>query len=216
MTQETKMLIENPEFQEAVLAMREKWAVELREAEESEKDWDFFINEKEYREALNAILKRFSLHEEWEELVDGYILWGDDFVMRDPNAPQVIKKISDDVTDSSDEPIEFLIKVSPFTTKDEVLRAWRDAKKQMQETVPKVKKFKLWLKFKRDTMIYKLAIDGKSIEEICNTIRQKYGEDLDYGHIKKIVSNYHRRMKIKGKPPTLRTEGRKRGLLWTV
>ena len=42
--------------------------------------------------------------------------------------------------------------------------------------------------FNRDSDIFNLYLNGKSISEISSEINLKYNEDLDYGNIKKIVT----------------------------
>ena len=45
----------------------------------------------------------------------------------------------------------------------------------------------------RDTEIYILAREGKSIEEIADIIKEKFKEDLDFGNIKKIESIFRKK-----------------------
>ncbi len=60
------------------------------------------------------------------------------------------------------------------------------------DTPPKKTRRKAWTKMRRDLAIYRAGLLGKTIVAIDRSIQKDFGEELDYGNIKKIESNVRR------------------------
>lgn len=73
----------------------------------------------------------------------------------------------------------------------------------LKSTEPhKNKRRKTWKKMWRDFSIYWWRKQGKSLGEIWRLSREKFDEDLDYGNIKKIVSDVrYRKLEIGAEEP---------------
>ena len=58
-------------------------------------------------------------------------------------------------------------------------------------------KFRKWENFDRDSKIYNLYIQGRTISEIWSIILKENETDLDFGNIKKIISSFPKKAGFK-------------------
>lgn len=89
---------------------------------------------------------------------------------------------------------KIVIELRTHSTLQDVKKVWRTVEQYRKMFKLKVPKFKLWKNFERDSRVYELYSQGKTLGEIDKAINAEYKDDLDYGNIKKIVSTYRKKM----------------------
>lgn len=161
-------LTERHDFMDAVKILRSKWAP---------KD-------------IKQLLRKFHLRQSYDTLIER-LLKNESLEGIDPEAPYLevdIQKDMDEVTG------DFLFKlvIFPSTNKDDL--PWRAIKNMMQQSGRK--RIKLWKTFERDKFIYEMALSGKDTLEISGLLNSKFHIDMDYGAIKKALSQFQYKMKI--------------------
>jgi hypothetical protein len=137
-----------------------------------------------------ALIKEFGLPKTWEDIILKYILEDDIFPDYNPNG------LSLEIKNEGDRPDEeYYLRIFPQTSIKEIKDAWPDIQKKINTNKIKTRK-KTKGKLVRDMEIFRLYKTGKSISEIYTLIKKQFpSEDLDFGNIKVIISNYKKFVK---------------------
>ncbi len=210
----SKLLEANPKFQEAVNAVRSKLGID-----ESNKDREgnlkkiprnsnkvfgtgrvFFTGVQkgtDYYKYVSEILKRFNLREDlWGDSIGNYVLTGEFGLIRGEEHPV----ITDEIDPVSKEPV-IIIKLNKHTSLDDIKRRW-DIVELLKEDVfgAKSPRFQNRENLERDIDIFNLYhFKDYDVGEISFEIKSKYGQDLGYSNIRKIISSMNKEFGIKGK-----------------
>lgn len=234
--QNTKLLIVNPEFRDAIEELRKKWGIEEgnpdrtknitnlpmpdlfqldnEDAEiplsssESFKDAVYKRNTKHHKD-ITELLKRFKLDREyWIKFLWQYAVYGvhDNDTLFSETAPILRIQTQPESGES-----KILLELGKNTTLKDVKKSWYAVEAMKKFIYPNKGKFKEWKNIDRDAKIYTLSEQEKTIDEISSVLL-KDGVDLDYGNIKKIVSTFKKKMKIKKVGKKLFTSKIKHGI----
>jgi hypothetical protein len=197
-------LLVNPDFQQEVEQIREQLKIEetVDEIEQSEE-----LDEKEERvaerllefidsaavqKAANNLAKKFKVPKRWVGSIAYEIVGGGFYESFAPDAIYLVVRTDKDSTEP-----EFYIKINENTTLAEIKKRWPAITEKVKMHAPKrTKSQKPWNKRWRDYAVYQYAREGKTIDEILHLVEEKFGEDLDYGNIKKIESAFRNKVGI--------------------
>lgn len=220
--QNTKLLIVNPEFREAIEELRKKWGIEEgnldriknianlpmpdlfsldnEDAEiplsssENFKDAIYKRNTKHHKD-IAELLKHFKLDREyWLKFLWQYVVYGthDDDSLFSETAP--ILRVQ---TQPESGEAKILLELGKNTTLKDVKKNWYTVEAMKKIIYPNKGKFKEWKNFERDARIYSLYAEGKTIGEIWSQIKDEFkNQDLEYCNIKKIVSTFKKKFGI--------------------
>ncbi len=177
----------NPDFEKEVKNIRNAFDIDLSETTEDEKETEkrivSFMEDVELNNKVNELRKKFKLQKQWHDMLM-------DYVVCDETLPSYyIGGLKLEI----DEKKECKLILTKETTLKEIIMAWPQIEKELGKNN---KRNKPWKKFWRDYDIYKMAEEGKSINEISKLINQRYGDNLDYGNIKKIESSFRKKVGI--------------------
>lgn len=231
--QAKKMLEADTRFQKAVLDIQNKWHIQ-RDDPEREENMSQFPEAKTYTligheliysyriinkeapiyEDITKILKQFNLSgESWFDAISHYVL----FNKFSPGFLGIQEAETEPSIVEDKDPISGLptisIKLGQKTTMDDVKNIWSGVeeirKSYEDEGLVVKKKFAYRKNFSRDSDIVNLYQKGHTISEIWAEIKDKHNQDMDFGNIKKVVSQAKQEFKTKG--PKLRTSNFKVG-----
>jgi hypothetical protein len=157
-----------------------------------------FANDPRIRTASIELAEQFDVPKRWiPSLINGIVYVGSIRISDVYDHDGIILHFPLD--EETQEP-KFLIEINENTTLTEIKKNWPAiSQKVRQHAVHSPKARKPWRKKVRDYMIYEYTQQGKSIGEISDLIKKEFEEDLDYGNIKKIESDFRKRMGISKK-----------------
>lgn len=181
------MLYLNSQFRQEVREIRDRF--EIQDEYDINEIERLFGDEILLAEA-RKLRKSLKLTSRWDDYILEYIITNETIPSYDIDGLRLEIK-----TDSVNEK-EYLLHLTENSTLKDIILTW-----PMIEKLVGVKKSreKPWKKFWRDYTIYELNNEGKTLSEIYKIINDKYGEDLDYGNIKKIASSFKKRLNISNK-----------------
>ncbi len=147
------------------------------------------INKLAPLNALNddvwGLITKYCLIPKWHSGIKNYLLYNDPKNMGIDIGVTVafgwdhgIRKIS--------------LEIDKDTTLDDLKRVWSWARKMFRNKTNT--KFQPIKNFDRDKRIYNLDKEGKTIDEIGETVQTEFNQDLDYNHINLILSRYKKRI----------------------
>lgn len=188
-----KKLVINEKFQSAIKKIRVEFGIKVMEGMTSSKI-KRFNQDPELIKKAKKLTRDLGLPQTWQGVVHQYILW-DEFYFPDYD-PEALFLETRKESKTSEE--EFYLRVFPHTSIKDIEQAWTTIQKEIN---PKgIQRKRIEKKFNRNARISYLAGNGKRLSEIWTTIRKEFGEDMDYGNIKVVISNYLKfRRGIKGK-----------------
>ena len=155
---------------------------------------------------MQNLLSSLKISLSWEDIVHQYIVdntlypYNSDSIHITKNKRGLILEINPDNSD------DIILRVGPETVLSDFKTAWDKIRNIRKYVPPRKRKRTLFI---RNYEIFLMARDGKNINQICTYIEKKYGDskDLDYGNIKKIVSEFYTRLRIpKKERPKLKTK----------
>lgn len=197
------------DFKDAVKKLRHKWNIDTDflsgDSEEASTEWLRFLENNELREDVKDLLAFLSLSLSWLGVAHMYIVDDNFYSYNDTSHWITSNPLGLVLEQDLENPDNIILRVGAETAWPDFKIAWEEIKKIRGIVTPRKRERKLFL---RDYEIFSLAKNGKTIPEICTTIEDKYGKskDLDYGNIKKIVSDFYTRLKIsKEERVTLKT-----------
>lgn len=175
----------NPEFKEEVENIRDTFDITLDETMEDTKEAErkviSFIEDDKLNKRVEELRKKFKLQKQWRNMLMDYVIFNETL----PN--YYIGGLKLEIDDED----EYKLILTKDTTLKEIILAWPAIEKELGKSKTRDKP---WRKFWRDYDIYKMAEDGKTVNEICSLICKKYGEDLQYGNIIKIESSFRKKI----------------------
>jgi len=225
-------LLANPEFQKDVELFRIKWGVEPKNPKrlenlkkldahgfkyannpEKPSNDDFlilFAQREPYYQDVTKIADRFRLDRTyWLGFVWRYIKYGIAEPLEIASETIPFVRPGRSIDDWGKMP-RIIIELGRNSTLRDVKAVWHYVEELRRTFKLELPKFKEWKNFDRDFKIYQLAEQGKSIGEIWLAFKQQEGVDLDFGQIKKIVSEFPKKAGLKRKPIKLVTSKFKR------
>jgi hypothetical protein len=195
--EEVFRLIIRPDFEEKIQAIREKHDIPVDDLEiptpENESAYLHFSESSSIRNEALALIKQFKISENWLDLLITHIVCNQFVPSGDMDPDGLILEV--DLETNSSTPKKYLLHLNSETTLDEIKKAWPTIKKQVR--AGRYRRKKPWKNFWRDYEIYSLASRGKTITEIDMAIQLKFkGQNLDYGNIKHIESDFRKKLGI--------------------
>ncbi len=193
-----QILLANPFFDVEVDKIRVTWNIDRSinpdEYERgNDESYDSYLermmNDVSFTNDIAELRKKFKLHRGWTWFLEEYVLTGSSSI--DPDKGERIRLAGDDEQNNGEAVTEHI----KSTYKYSDLRGRRLINKP-------------WQTLQRDKAVYNLARKGKTIKEIAAIILSEFGDDLDYGHIKKIVSDYPKKLRL---PPSMRVRNLRTG-----
>lgn len=186
-----------PSFEKAVVALRKKWEIDTdylsSNTKEAQDDWMRLLENTDLLTDVQELLKKFNLSQSWDEVVQQYVVDNDTYYYKD-ESPFITKNSRGLVMlVSMENPDDIVLRVGPETIFSDFKKAWEKIKQYRK--VPQSRK-RVRTQFIRDYEIFNQARSGASIATIHAYIKEKYSDDLDFGNIKKIVSEFYNRLKI--------------------
>jgi len=187
----------NPSFDKAVLELRKKWEIDTdyltSNTKEAQDDWMRLLENTSLHADVQKLLTDLNISLSWDEVVQQYVVDGDTYYYKDESS--FITKNSKGLVLSvnMEEPYDIVLHVGPETIYSDFKKAWKKIEKYRKVPLPRKR---VRTQFIRDYTIFTQARNGASIQTIHAVIKNKFGEDLDYGNIKKIVSEFYNRLGI--------------------
>ena len=173
-----------PDFIKRMDKLCEDWQIEY---DMEDKKRHELMESRELRDSVSEILKELNIPISFDDLVHQYLLFGFPCQISDvlPDPDGLIIK-------TTDKNAKIIVEIGQKTTKEDYSKAWDIIKDCRLTPSRKKERPNFW----RNYEIYKLAREGKAIDEIYNFLKSEFGCDLDYGTIKKNLSSFCDRLKI--------------------
>jgi|SRR3989338_7735280 len=186
-------IIMRPDFEEEIAKARKELGINIKElrSNDSNDTYHRFLEMKKrpkVRAAAERILKRLGIKKSRFDLVVHYLAVDDWIGVRDADNIALIG--------SKDGKRSVYIRVNKDTSLREIASNWKEITKEIKKINGKPSKRKVWKTMDRDHLIYLLASNGVPIPEIYRDVLQLCGEDLDYGNIKRIESNFRKKLNV--------------------
>ena len=186
-----------PTFEKAVTALRKKWEIDTdylsSNTKEAQDDWMRLLENTNLLTDVQELLKKLNLSQSWDEVVQQYVVDNDTYYYKD-ESPFITKNSKGLVMSVNMENLDdIVLHVGPETIFSDFKKAWEKIKKLRKVSLPRKR---VRTQFIRDYEIFNQARSGASTATIHAHVKEKYGDDLDFGNIKKIVSEFYRRLKI--------------------
>ena len=186
------------DFKEAVEELRKKWSIDTDalsgSSKEAEDDWLYYLENSDLHSDVMNMLKKLKLSSSWADVAHQYVV--DDSTYRYNDSSHFITKNENGLvleTGFDDKDGKIILRVGPETVFSDFKIAWGKIKRLRKYAPPRRRNRE---KFIRDYEIFSMAKSGVTINKIWRHIRDKYGEDLEYHTIKKVVSEFYTRLKI--------------------
>ena len=177
---ESANLMRNSDFKKQIKNIRKNWNIDIKETKNKKVDnlIDTLLDDINFDKQISSLIKNFNLSQTWRDWLFKFIVHNKSFDSFDPYGNIIVQEINNCVS-------EFYIKAGPHVTNEDAKRALLVIKTIKGETNVRARK-KIYAE--RDYYIYNLSIKGKSTIEISSLVKKKYRQELDYGHIQKIIS----------------------------
>ena len=230
--QTLKLLLVKPDFQDAVEEVRVKWGInksnrnreqnlkkltagefvykDTSEGRDGDPDWHIISqpNSPLYQDMFK-LLERFRIDRYLMPAVFKLAKHGDvgdvDWLYAETMPLVTFKKPEKDW----DTQPRIVIELRTNSTLQDVKKIWRNVEQYRKMFKLKTPKFKLWKNFDRDSRIYELYLQGKTLGEIDKVINEEYGADLQYGNIKKVVSSFKKKFGLNDKKKLITSKVRR-------
>lgn len=199
-----------PDFQEAVKALRNKWSIDpsflSEDSEEAKERWLDFLENTSVQADVRDMLRVLKISSGWEDVVHQYLVEDSGYAYNSQNV-SVTKNPNGLVLEQNLDEGDFVIRVGPEATFDDLKKAWYEIKETRKS--PKSRK-RNRENFLRDLTIFHLVQRGKTLGEIYRQLEEDGFGDIEYGNIKKIYSTFATKVKIdKKNRPKLKTSASK-------
>lgn len=137
---------------------------------------------------IQYMLIRFNLPDSWYNFLKRYILYND--IFPESYDPNIALEIGKDLRGMK----KVSLLLNDKTSREDFLKVWPEIRKEFRGK-QKAKRRRMPSEFDRDYEIFKLYEQGKSIEEICNLMEQKYGKNLEHHIVKNAVSKIRKMLR---------------------
>lgn len=187
------------DFIQAISQLQKKWEINPKifagRDQKGEEGMIKLLENDELRKDVKSILESLEISTTWEDLVLKHVVGYQLFPQTDK--VQEITKNPRGLTLVRDpEDSDYLyLRVGPETTHYDFKKSWEEIKKMKGNQALRKRGRKHPI---RDFEIFALSRENKTIKEIYTIIKNRFGKssDLDFGHIKKIVSYFNTLLKI--------------------
>lgn len=187
-------MCERPDFIDGVAAIREKWQISPDELDDSERVLK--IEDRSIHDDVLKLLKQLDIPEHWSEIVHIYVVEDSMYPYFDTNSYLTRIETGVKLYQDMEHPGKSYVVAGIDGTKEELKEAWDDLIKITGTTRRKRRNTAAQRgNFLRDFKIVQLAKNGKSVDEIYSTITKEFG-DIEYGNIRKVVTEFCDRAKI--------------------
>ncbi|GEM_PF-3947836 len=177
-----KKLVLDSHFNLAVNKIREELEISGDADDLSMEEFIHLIESSAVSEKVKALVKEFNLPKTWSDIIHRYVVEGDFTSEIDPDGLMLEISQKDEGSEK-----EYFLRISPSTSIEDIKNVWFLIQKEIGSR--KKTKKKINKKFDRDQRVYKLYLARNSTEKIAEAVKKEFGEDLDYGNIKVIISN---------------------------
>ncbi len=162
----------------------------FREAEEKRKECNAKAPLNEFRDDIWSVVRRYRLSPRWHTGIRRYLLFND------PDNLNLTAGVTM-VTTWENGMKRIALEIDGDTTLNDVKHIWPWVK-QMQKSLMyrQADKYQPIKNFDRDKRIYELSHEGKSSNDIGDTIQQEFGDSLDYNEINLAIKRYKKRLNI--------------------
>jgi|GEM_PF-3740801 hypothetical protein len=203
-------ILERYDFQKEVGAIRSKWNIDTKKLEDLDDDkvlgeWTAFIEDTGLTKEVKEMLVKLEISSVWMELILPYVLRGEAEVYEEGG------------TYFTEEPEGAVLQMDMSNLSNITIRlgnkfVLNDLDK-VKEVLRKTGHFKTTRREdneygnrKRDKKIFEMAEKGKTIVQINEELKKKYGYKLEQATVRNIHKKYCNRLRIpKGKRPVLKT-----------
>ena len=185
------IFVNRPEIKKEIQEIRKKYNIIPSEDLPAD-EYLKFAESEAINSDVKALIKKLKLHEEWGEFTINFIITNDLFYNRDPDSMWLEQELKDGADN------EFFLRLTPTTSLNDVKKAWPIISKIVKGD--KKSKRKPLKKYWRDYTVYRLFNEGKKIADVLHAIKQEFNEDLDYSNIKRIDSEFRKRIGEEGPP----------------
>jgi hypothetical protein len=187
-----KKLVINEKFQSALKKIRAEFGIKVEEL--TGKRIAQLSKNPELLKRSKKLTSELGLGQTWQGIVHQYILW-DEFYFPDYDPESIFLETRKENNKSEE---EFYLRIFPHTSSKDIERVWGKIQKEISPNGAQRKRIEE--KFNRNARISYLASIKTKVPEIWGLIKKEFGEDLDYGNIKVIISNYEKfRKGLRGK-----------------
>lgn len=161
---------------------RKEWRVALTETDTWRKSIQELLDLHSLSWIMFYLLEHFILCNEWD---------------KEKSPPLNLGLFMGSIIDrEKEEGEELFIRLTGSTTKQDIEGVWSFIEELQQQFGDYRKRSKPWIKQKRDEYIFKLYSEGKEDKEIWDAVCNRFGEDLSFGSIRKVISNFKKRFGI--------------------
>jgi hypothetical protein len=187
------------DFKHAVLEIRKKFQIDCKEANINT---NYLLNLMENGDIANDIYKLLSnltISKSFADMVYEFVVLDSSHSYNDKSTFTTGNNQGITIEYEMINPLYYKLNVGPEAVFDDLKVAWKIIQEERKKRGTIVKperrrkqqnfpiKFECYLKYK----------EGLTISEISNYIYKKYTKDLDYGNIKKIISEFNKTSKVK-------------------
>jgi len=186
-----------PDFKKAVEELRRKWNIDSdalsESSKEAEDEWLRYLENSDLHSDVMSMLKALKLSSSWADVTHQHVVDGSLYPYNDSSHHITQNKNGLVLETGFENDEEIILRVGPETVFSDFKIAWEEIKKRRKNTPPRKRDRQ---KFIRDYEIFSMARDGMTLGQIWAVINKRYGEDLEYHTIKKVVSDFYTRLKI--------------------
>jgi hypothetical protein len=201
-------ILRNPGVISMIEDIRDRWEIDPRidETEHMELHEKTFMdrfeglgNSESFRKDIRAILKKFKLNSNWLETINDYIFLDEVDLKSNPRLDPYATIYHFGVPGMgsedpySGEPL-CSIEINPRTSIEDLKDILKQAQKYFKNN--KAKKGKPWGDYFLARDIYILAGFKHTATEIRRILIRKYNKDIDFGYMKNLLSQYHKRFEV--------------------
>lgn len=162
----------------------------FREAEEKRKECNANAPLNALREDIWSVVRKYRLSPRWHTGIRRYLLFND------PDNLNLTAGVTI-VTTWENGMKRIALEIDSDTTLKDVKQIWPWVKRMQKDLMYRqAEKFQPIKNFERDTRIYELDQDGKTLKEIAETINIEFDNALLEGEIKQIIKRYKERLNI--------------------
>ncbi len=184
-----ELRLARPDFEESIVKLRKKLGIRpelfLSDSPEYNDELSNYLDISD--DHISELLSKHKLSKHWFQVVFFYLISNGSLnqtnVMTENQHGLVI-------TEENLEYPGITLHIGPDTTYTEYISAWKMIKEKRGK---KLKINKCRENAARDLRLFTLHKQGRTLSEIYKIIKEEYGDDLDYGNIKKVISETYDR-----------------------
>lgn len=162
----------------------------FRETEEKRKEWNAKAPLNAFRDDIWSVVRKYRLSPQWHTGIHRYLLYNDPDNLNLTTGVTIVNTLKNGMKLIS-------LEIDGDTTLKDVKHIWSLVKRMQKDLMYRqADKFQPIKNFERDTKIYTLDQEGKTLSEIAETINLEFDNALLEEELKQIIKRYKKRLNI--------------------